>query len=110
MEPVVKEDLILKYIQNRLTAEEKMKLFELTLADEEFREGLKEELELAKKIKDNSIELDQKVKDRIYQEVRLRAVKEDLSRVNIGDLVMKKVLRFVMPKITQPIVNLLRKN
>lgn len=46
-----RDDLIIKYIQNDLSIEEKMELFDLTLKDEDFRNKLKEELELAKKNK-----------------------------------------------------------
>lgn len=104
-----RDDLIIKYIQNDLSIEEKMELFDLTLKDEDFRNKLKEELELAKKIREASLVLDQKVKDRIYLEVRLKAAKEDLAQVDIGDLVMEKLLRLFMPKISLPLFKFIKK-
>jgi len=55
-----REDLIIKYIQDDLTVEEKMDLFDLTLKDEGFRTRLKEELEFTGKLKDTNLILDQK--------------------------------------------------
>ena len=104
-----RDDLIIKYIQNDLSIEEKMELFDLTLKDEDFRNKLKEELELAKKIRESSLVLDQKVKDRIYLEVRLKAAKENLAQVDIGDLVMEKLLRLFMPKISLPLFKFIKK-
>lgn len=104
-----RDDLIIKYIQNDLSIEEKMELFDLTLKDEDFRNKLKEELELAKKIRESNLVLDQKVKDRIYLEVRLKAAKEDLAQVDIGDLVMEKLLRLFMPKISLPLFKFIKK-
>ncbi len=104
-----RDDLIIKYIQNDLSIEEKMELFDLTLKDEDFRNRLKEELELAKKIRESNLVLDQKVKDRIYLEVRLKAAKEDLAQVDIGDLVMEKLLRLFMPKISLPLFKFIKK-
>lgn len=104
-----RDDLIIKYIQNDLSIEEKMELFDLTLKDEDFRNKLKEELELAKKIREASLVLDQKVKDRIYLEVRLKAAKENLAQVDIGDLVMEKLLRLFMPKISLPLFKFIKK-
>lgn len=104
-----RDDLIIKYIQNDLSIEEKMELFDLTLKDEDFRNKLKEELELAKKIRESNLVLDQKVKDRIYLEVRLKAAKEDLAQVDIGNLVMEKLLRLFMPKISLPLFKFIKK-
>lgn len=104
-----RDDLIIKYIQNDLSIEEKMELFDLTLKDEDFRNRLKEELELAKKIRESNLVLDQKVKDRIYLEVRLKAAKENLAQVDIGDLVMEKLLRLFMPKISLPLFKFIKK-
>lgn len=104
-----RDDLIIKYIQNDLSIEEKMELFDLTLKDEDFRNKLKEELELAKKIRESNLVLDQKVKDRIYLEVRLKAAKENLAQVDIGDLVMEKLLRLFMPKISLPLFKFIKK-
>ena len=104
-----RDDLIIKYIQNDLSIEEKMELFDLTLKDEDFRNKLKEELELAKKIRESNLVLDQKVKDRIYLEVRLKAAKENLAQVDIGNLVMEKLLRLFMPKISLPLFKFIKK-
>ena len=104
-----RDDLIIKYIQNDLSIEEKMELFDLTLKDEDFRNKLKEELELAKKIRKASLVLDQKVKDRIYLEVRLKAAKENLAQGAIGELVMEKLLRLFMPKISLPLFKFIKK-
>ncbi|NLM96976.1 MAG: hypothetical protein GX175_05115 [Halanaerobiaceae bacterium] len=105
----VREDLIIKYIQNDLSVEEKMELYDLMLKDGGFRKRLKEELEFSRKLRDTNLTLDRNVKDRIYQEIRLRAVKENLARMDIGNLVTEKILRLFMPKICSPLFKMLKK-
>ncbi|MDI9479050.1 MAG: hypothetical protein QM345_09960 [Bacillota bacterium] len=104
-----REDLIIKYIQDDLTVEEKMDLFDLTLKDEAFRTRLKEELEFAGNLKGTNLILDQKVKDRIYQEIRIKVVKENLAQVDIGNLVTEGILSLFKPRLNLPLFKLLKK-
>ena|SRR5690554_2497284 len=103
------QELILKYIQDKLTVEEKKELFRLTLAKPSFRQELKEELELAGKIQESSIELDSKTKNRIYENIRLKAAKKNLSEKKVESMILEWLFNISIPEIALPVFKFIKR-
>jgi|GEM_PF-379672 len=95
-------DLALGYIQGRLSPQEKQQVFQLIMANPEFRELMRVELQLTSAFARLKATPPQSVKHRVYLRV-LEAKREEISP-DLARAILTPILNYSLPKCVSRIM------